>query len=135
MLQRDITIGTKGFGDTVDLTDQAAQFIEESGIEAGHLNLFVSGSTAGLTTIEFESGVLEDLKQALERMAPMGIPYHHDERWGDGNGFSHVRAALVGPSLTIPFSGARLLLGTWQQVVLLDFDNRSRERTLILSIA
>jgi len=95
---------------------------------------FLPGSTGSVTTIEYESGVLHDLKKALERIAPSDIPYRHDERWGDGNGFSHVRAALMKPSLTIPLVGGRPTLGTWQQIVFIDFDNRKRHRELVVQI-
>ena len=94
--------------------------------------LFIPGSTAAVTTIEFESGVINDLRKAVERLAPQDIYYEHDARWGDGNGYAHVRAALLGPSLTIPIVNKRLLLGTWQQIVLLDFDNRPRKREIII---
>jgi secondary thiamine-phosphate synthase enzyme len=96
--------------------------------------LFISGSTAGLTTIEFESGVVNDLRRAINRIAPENIPYEHDRRWGDGNGYSHVRAALLGPSLSIPLREGKVLLGTWQQIVLLDFDNRPRKRRVTVHI-
>ena len=96
--------------------------------------VFVPGSTAGITTIEFESGAVSDFKKALERMAPVDMHYDHDARWGDGNGFSHVRAALLGGSLTVPFIEGRLQLGTWQQIVLCDFDNRSRSREVLVQI-
>jgi secondary thiamine-phosphate synthase enzyme len=96
--------------------------------------LFVPGSTAGLTTIEYEPGLLADLPEAFERVAPTDKSYHHDQRWGDGNGHAHIRAALIGPSLTVPFSDGRLLLGTWQQIVLLDFDNRPRQRKIAMQL-
>ena len=98
------------------------------------MSLFIPGSTAALTTIEYESGVINDLKKAIEKLAPSDIYYEHDERWGDGNGYSHVRAALIGPSLNIPVSEGRMLLGTWQQIVLLDFDNRPRRRRVLFQI-
>ncbi|MBA4393593.1 MAG: secondary thiamine-phosphate synthase enzyme, partial [Desulfobacca sp.] len=98
----------------------------------GIVTVFVPGSTAGITTIEFESGAIEDLKEAFERLIPQGIHYDHNQRWGDGNGFSHVRAAFCKPSLTVPFANQKLLLGTWQQIVLLDFDNRPRNRRIVL---
>ena len=98
------------------------------------VTVFVAGSTAGITTIEFESGVLADLQAMWERIVPRDIPYRHDSRWGDGNGFSHVRASLLGASLVVPFNSQRLLLGTWQQLVLVDFDNRPRQRQIVLQI-
>ncbi len=96
--------------------------------------LFIDGSTAALTTIEYESGVVNDLKRAIDRLAPRDIAYEHDRRWGDGNGYSHVRAALLGPSLSIPLANGDMLLGTWQQIVLCDFDNRPRQREIIVQV-
>ncbi|MBI2881516.1 MAG: YjbQ family protein [Candidatus Tectomicrobia bacterium] len=130
----EFTFSTKGFGDPHDITEGVAQCVADSGVETGTATVFVPGSTAGVTTIEFEPGVLSDLRAALERMAPEGARYAHDSRWGDGNGFSHVRAALLGPSLSVPFTGKRLLLGTWQQIVLFDFDNRPRKRRVVVQV-
>jgi secondary thiamine-phosphate synthase enzyme len=120
--------------DIIDLTPEVINEVQASGILNGGVTLFVSGSTAALTTIEYESGVLRDLRDAIERMAPQDILYEHDKRWGDGNGYSHVRAALVGPSLHIPLIEGSLSLGTWQQVVLLDFDNRPRTRKIVMQV-
>ncbi len=131
---KEIFLETKGFCDVHDLTPLLASFVRETGLQDGQAVVHVPGSTAGVTTIEFEPGVLEDLCRALERLAPQNIPYAHDRAWGDGNGFSHVRAALMKPSLVVPVVGGRLLLGTWQQVVLLDFDNRSRKRRVIFQV-
>ena len=125
---------TKGFNDIIDLTDDVNSAITNSGLQNGLMTVFVPGSTAGITTIEFESGAVADLKKAIERLAPQDIYYQHDARWGDGNGFSHVRAALVGPSLSVPFVNGRLQLGTWQQIILIDFDNRPRTRELIIQM-
>jgi secondary thiamine-phosphate synthase enzyme len=133
MTSTEIIVPTTGYCHIVDITGEAAHFVEQVAPGQGLLNLFIPGSTAGLTTIEFESGAVEDLRQAVERMAPEGIGYAHDDRWGDGNGFSHVRAALLGPSLTVPFVQNRLLLGTWQQIVLVDFDNGQRNRRVIMT--
>jgi secondary thiamine-phosphate synthase enzyme len=108
--------------------------LERSGIRDGLLTVFCRGSTGAVTTIEYESGVVNDLKKAIERVAPSNITYEHDKRWGDGNGFSHVRAALMKPSLTVPVMGGRLELGTWQQLVFIDFDNRPRNREIIVQI-
>ena len=127
-------IATEGYGDTADLTPYAAKYLSESGLNEGILTVFVPGSTGGVTTIEYESGALKDLRNALEQIAPEDEFYHHNERWHDGNGFSHVRSALMGPSLTIPFINSRLTLGTWQQIVLLDFDNKSRNREIVIQI-
>ncbi len=111
-----------------------AREVESSGIADGLATVFVPGSTAGITSIEYESGAVHDLKQAIERLAPMDMHYDHDARWGDGNGFSHVRAALMGASFTVPLAGGGLQLGTWQQIVLCDFDNRSRNREIVVQI-
>ncbi len=120
--------------DIIDLTPQVVAGVHRSGIQRGAVTLFVPGSTAALTTIEYESGVINDLRHAIERLAPEGISYEHNARWGDGNGYSHVRAAMIGPSLHIPVLEGKLTLGTWQQIVLLDFDNRGRERHLIMQL-
>jgi secondary thiamine-phosphate synthase enzyme len=114
--------------DILDLTQAVAAEVEHAGVVEGLLTLFISGSTAALSTIEFETGVVNDLRAALDRLFPRDLPYEHDRRWGDGNGYAHVRAAFLKPSLSIPIAGGRLLLGTWQQIVLLDFDNRPRQR-------
>jgi len=127
-----IQISTKGFTDIIDITAEVAGCVERSGMKSGTATVFISGSTAGVTTIEYEPGLLQDLPEALDKIAPMDRSYHHDAAWGDGNGFSHVRAALVGCSLTVPFTDGRLLLGTWQQIVVLDFDNRSRSRRVVV---
>lgn len=127
-------IDAQGFGDIVDITSAVTREVEVSSISDGLATVFVPGSTAGITSIEFESGAVSDLKQAIERLAPMDLHYDHDARWGDGNGFSHVRAALMGASFTVPISSGQLQLGTWQQIVLCDFDNRSRKREIIVQI-
>ena len=118
----------------IDITPQVEQQIAETDINNGTVTLFVAGSTAGITTIEFEPGLLSDFKGMWERNVPQNVPYEHDRRWGDGNGYSHVRASLLGASLVVPFSDKRLTLGTWQQIVLVDFDNRARSRQIILQI-
>ena len=130
-----VSVSTRGFTDFHDLTERVEKILVDSGVTEGTATVFVPGSTAGVTTIEFESGALEDLKEAIERIAPGDIPYRHDARWGDGNGFAHVRAALLGPSLSVPVSGGRLLLGTWQQILLVDFDNRERKREVVVQVA
>jgi secondary thiamine-phosphate synthase enzyme len=134
ILYSTISFNTTGRTDIIDITPEVEDAVRSSGIKNGNLLLFISGSTAALTTIEYESGVINDLKRAIERIAPHNIEYEHDRRWGDGNGYSHVRAALVGASLHIPIKDGRMLLGTWQQVVLLDFDNRSRKREIQVQI-
>ncbi|KRT66832.1 MAG: hypothetical protein XU11_C0003G0004 [Candidatus Dadabacteria bacterium CSP1-2] len=131
---QSMKIETKGETDLIDITRKVENFVKDSGITSGIVTVFVPGSTAGITTIEYESGAIKDFQRAIERIAPKNIHYDHDARWGDGNGYSHIRAALLGPSITVPFSSSRLLLGTWQQIVLVDFDNRSRKRDVILQI-
>lgn len=125
-----ITETTAGFCDIIDITSKVRQHLDRAKIRNGLATLFVAGSTAALTTIEHEPGLVRDLKEFLERFIPSDRRYHHDERWGDDNGFSHLRASLFGPSLTIPVENGRLGLGTWQQIVLLDFDNRARQREI-----
>ncbi len=125
-----LEVKTTGDTDIMDLTLAVAEKVQQSRVAAGLLNLFISGSTAALTTIEYESGVVNDLRAAIERLFPRELHYEHDARWGDGNGYSHVRAAFLKPSLNIPIEDGRLLLGTWQQIVLLDFDNRPRQRRI-----
>lgn len=120
--------------DMLDLTGQVQARLEQSGVQNGVLVVFVPGSTGALTTIEYESGVLNDLARAIERLAPQGVNYDHDRRWGDGNGYAHVRAALLKPSLSIPVVKGSLTLGTWQQIVLLDFDNRPRQRQVLVQV-
>ena len=127
-----ISITTQGFSDIIDLTASVLEVLDHSGIHDGLVTVFCPGSTGAVTTIEYESGVLKDLRAAIERLAPSNVPYEHDRRWEDGNGFSHVRAALCKASLTVPFADRSLLLGTWQQIVLVDFDNRPRQRSIIL---
>jgi secondary thiamine-phosphate synthase enzyme len=133
--REEIRVATTADTDVIDVTGKAAGVLNDSGIREGQVILFVPGSTAALTTIEYEGGVVRDLAEAVERLAPRGIPYRHDTRWGDGNGYSHVRAALLGPSLTVPVAAGRLVLGTWQQIVLLDFDNRPRQRTVVVQVS
>ena len=130
----EISIKTTAKTDILDLTPKVREVMDRSIVQNGTVTLFIPGSTAALTTIEYESGVINDLKKAIERLAPENLYYEHNERWGDGNGYSHVRAALVGPSLHIPVIDGKLTLGTWQQIVLLDFDNRPRKRKIIIQI-
>ncbi len=129
-----IHISTKGKTDILDITDQAQSTLNRAGIADGTVTFFVSGSTAGITTIEYEPGLVRDLAIAFEKIAPMDGHYSHNATWGDGNGYSHVRAALLGPSLIVPFKDGRMLLGTWQQIVVIDFDNRSRQRDIVMQI-
>lgn len=120
--------------DIIDVTKQTSNALRESELNNGIVNVFVAGSTAAVTTIEYEPGLRYDFPKMLSRIAPKDIQYRHDETWHDGNGHSHVRASLVGPSLTIPFSNGALLLGTWQQIVMLEMDTRPRERALTIQI-
>ena len=129
-----LTQKTQGFCDIIDITAKVRDVIEKENIQRGQATLFVSGSTAALTTIENESGLVQDLKEFVEKLIPSDRRYHHDARWQDDNGFSHLRASLFGPSLAVPIENGRPLLGTWQQVVLLDFDNRPRTREIIVQL-
>lgn len=129
-----IDIQTKGFSDVIDITGRVEAIVRSSAMTEGLVCVFVAGSTASVTTIEFEAGAVQDLKDAIERLAPMEIPYRHDTRWGDGNGFSHVRAALMKPGITVPITGGAMTLGTWQQIVVIDFDNRVRQRRIAVQI-
>jgi len=134
VITKQISLQTKGQCDIIDITPQVEQQVAETNINSGTATLFVTGSTAGVSTIEFESGLLSDFKGMWERNIPQNIPYDHDRAWGEGNGYSHVRASLLGASLVIPFNDKRLALGTWQQIVLVDFDNRPRSRQIMLQI-
>jgi len=134
VITETISINTKGFCDIINITPQVLSIVEQSSVANGLVTIFCAGSTGSITTIEYESGALKDLKETLERIAPSDIPYAHDRRWEDGNGFSHVRAALMKPSLTVPLVNGKLTLGTWQQIVFLDFDNRERHRDIIVQI-
>jgi secondary thiamine-phosphate synthase enzyme len=135
IVTREISLESQGRCDIIDITKLVAEQITGTDVKNGTASLFVSGSTAGITTIEFEPGVLADLQTMWQRIVPENITYDHDCAWGDGNGYSHVRAALLGPSLVVPFSDKRLALGTWQQIVLVDFDNRPRTRRVVIQIA
>jgi len=129
-----ISINTKGFTDIIDLTPHVMDVLNRSKIKDGLVTVFCPGSTGSVTTIEYETGVLKDLQKAIEKIVPSHIPYEHDKRWGDGNGFSHVRAALMKPSLSIPLIKGKVTLGTWQQIVFIDFDNRGRKRDLVVQV-
>jgi secondary thiamine-phosphate synthase enzyme len=129
-----IQVETTGDTDILDITPMVTDIVRKSEVTSGICLLFIPGSTGALTTIEFEAGVIQDLKDAIDRAAPKEIPYAHDKRWGDGNGYSHVRASILGPSLNVPISDGCLMLGTWQQIVLLDFDNRPRTRRIVVHI-
>jgi secondary thiamine-phosphate synthase enzyme len=131
---KEITLQSRGNCDMIDITSQVAKNVEKSGINNGTVTLFIVGSTAGITTIEYEPNLLSDFKDMWDRIMPQNIPYQHNKTWGDGNGHSHVRASTLGPSLTVPFVNKRLTLGTWQQIVFVDFDNRSRSRKIAVQI-
>ena len=135
VITKTIKVKTKGQDDIINITEQASKGLEASNLKNGTVTIFVSGSTASLTTIEFEPGLISDFPKMLERVAPQNIEYGHEKMWHDGNGHSHVRASLIGPSLTVPFCNGELTLGTWQQIVLLELDTRSRERSLVLQIS
>ncbi len=132
--EREYRFDTDGDGTIVDITDEARGFIIDSGVTTGQMTVIVPGSTAGITTIEYEPGLLRDLPEFFERIIPSGVKYGHDATWGDGNGFSHLRSALIGPSVTVPVSSGELVLGTWQQIVFLEFDNRPRSRRVHFSV-
>lgn len=129
-----VEVQTRGFTHVVDITDELARCLSRSRLADGVMTAFVPGSTAALTTIEYEPGLVEDLPALMEKLIPKDYPYRHHETWHDDNGSSHLRAALVGPSITIPFVGGRLTLGTWQQVVLVDFDTRPRNRKVVVQV-
>lgn len=134
VLSDTIQLHSEGEGDIIDLTSQLSNIVKDSEIKNGTVTIFVSGSTAAVTTIEYEPGLVHDFPEMLSRIAPTDIEYEHDNTWHDGNGHSHVRSSLIGPSITIPIVQGKLTLGTWQQVVLLEMDTRSRNRTVILQI-
>lgn len=128
-------ISTKGFTDIIDITPKVQEAVNKGGFVEGNVLVFAPGATAGITTIEYEPGLLKDYPECMEKLIPSGKNYHHDMTWHDGNGFSHLRASLQGASFQVPFKDGRLLLGTWQQIILIDFDNRSREREIITQIS
>jgi secondary thiamine-phosphate synthase enzyme len=134
VITKDITLQSKGNCDIIDITSQVAKNVEKSGINSGIVTLFIVGSTAGITTIEYEPNLLSDFKNMWDRVIPQNIPYEHNKTWGDGNGHSHVRASTLGASLIIPFVNKKLTLGTWQQIVFVDFDNRPRPRKIAIQI-
>lgn len=132
IVTKKISVGTKGDPDLVDITDKVSAIVEGSGLQSGQATVFVVGSTAAITTFEYEPGLIKDVKELYEKLVSRKKEYDHDRTWGDANGFSHLRAALQGPSLVIPFEGSKLALGTWQQVVLAEFDNRPRKREIVV---
>lgn len=129
-----LSFETRGSADTLDLTAEVGQVVRQSGFTGGIVTVFCPGSTCAVTTIEYEDGAVHDFQRLFDEIASPDRPYAHNARWGDGNGHSHVRAALLGPSLTVPFADQRLLLGTWQQIIFVDFDNRGRSRRVIVQV-
>jgi len=134
VISKKLSLQTRGNGDTQDITGAVAGAVRESGLTSGTVTLFCPSSTSGLTTIEFEPGAVADLERVFDEIVPAGLEYRHNERWGDGNGHSHVRASLLGASLVVPFVGGALTLGTWQQIIYIDFDIRPRRREIIAQI-
>ena len=128
------TLSTKGFTDIIDITDKVSKIVKDSKVKEGICLISSSGSTCGITTIEYEEGVIEDLKRILEKIVPMSEDYEHCKKWGDCNGYAHIRSALLKPFLAVPVEDGKLVLGTWQQIIYLDFDNRSREREILVKI-
>jgi len=134
VVTKQLELETRGAGDLIDITVKIQRNLEEAGLQRGNVTVFVVGSTAGITTFEYESGLITDMQEMYNSIIPQGRHYAHDETWGDANGFSHLRAALQGPSLTVPFENGKLILGTWQQIVLAEFDNRPRDRQVVLQM-
>jgi secondary thiamine-phosphate synthase enzyme len=134
IVSNTIEIQTKGHGDILDLTTKVAEILSQSKLRNGIATVFVIGSTTGITTIEYEPNLVTDFNEMFQKLAPEGVPYHHDNTWGDRNGYAHVRSSLLGASLVVPFRDGKLTLGTWQQVVLVDFDERPRLRNVIVQV-
>lgn len=134
VITKNISLQSQGNCDIIDITPEVRQQLAETKLKDGTVTLFISGSTAGLTTIEFEPGLIADFKEMWQRNVPQELTYEHNRAWGDGNGHSHVRASLLGASLAVPFSNGKLALGTWQQIVVVDFDNRARSRQILLQV-
>jgi len=130
-----IELSTRGQNEIIDISGHVKQLVQEAGIENGSVLIFVPGSTGALSTVEFEPGLVKDIPEFLEKIIPESNYYHHNETWHDGNGHSHIRATLMGPSLTVPIVDAQLTLGTWQQIIFLEFDNKPHQRRLIVQIA
>ncbi len=134
IINEKIVLDTKGNPDLINITDEVAGVLASSGLKKGSATVFVIGSTAAITTFEYESGLVTDMRELYEKLVPQNKHYNHDATWGDANGFSHLRAALQGPSLSVPFENGKLMLGIWQQVVLADFDNRPRKREVVVQL-
>lgn len=131
---KEISLKTKGRDDVIDITGKIAQIVAESSIGNGIVTVFVTGSTGSVTTIEYEPALVKDLQEMDQKLIPAGKGYHHDATWGDANGHSHIRATIIGPSLTVPFVSGRMTLGTWQQIVVIDHDNRPRSRNVVIQV-
>ena len=127
-----IKVSTKGNSEVVDITEKVISLLHQHKLKEGNTTIFVVGSTASITTTEYEPGLRKDIPEMFERIAPSGSRYHHDDTWGDGNGHAHVRASFLGPSIVVPFADGKLLLGTWQQIILIDFDTRARNRDIVV---
>ena len=134
ILTEMVNLQTKGQGDTLDITPQVVRIVAGSRIKNGSVNVFITGSTAAVTTMEFEPNLVKDLKEVWEELVPEHEEYHHDNTWGDHNGYAHIRASLMGPSLVVPLKDGELMLGTWQQIVVIDFDNRARDRQVLVQV-
>ncbi|OGW94675.1 MAG: secondary thiamine-phosphate synthase enzyme [Omnitrophica bacterium RIFCSPLOWO2_01_FULL_45_24] len=134
ILNEKIELKTKGNGDLINITDRVSDLVASSDVKKGQVTVFVAGSTAAITTFEYEPGLIRDVKELCDKLIPRKTHYHHDDTWGDANGFSHLRAALFGPSLVVPINDKKAVLGTWQQVVLAEFDNRPRNREVVIQI-
>ena len=129
-----LRIRTKGAGDLINITEEIAGILNESRLNTGNVTIFNIGSTAAITTFEYEGGMIKDMQELYEKLIPSNRHYHHDDTWGDANGFSHLRAAIQGPALTVPFENGEMVLGTWQQIVLAEFDNRPRDRRIMVQL-
>ncbi len=134
VVTENIELHSKGHGDVIDLTPKIVDILAKLKITDGIVTVFVTGSTAAITTIEFEPNLVTDLGEMFQRIAPEGVPYHHDNTWGDRNSYAHVRSSLLGPSLVVPFDDGKLALGQWQQIVLMDFDERPRRREVVVQV-
>ena len=131
---KTISVHSKGGTDVIDITEEVSRAVRESKVKNGMVNVFVSGSTASVSTIEYEPNLVKDVKRVLEKLAPSDAHYDHHKTWGDDNGSSHIRATLMGPGITVPFEDGKLMIGTWQQVVVMDFDTRARSRKVVLQV-
>jgi secondary thiamine-phosphate synthase enzyme len=134
VITEHIKVSTQGNSEVLDITDKVSAVLQRRKLKEGNVTVFVVGSTASVTTTEYEPGQKKDIPEMLERLAPSGMLYHHNSTWGDGNGHAHVRASFLGPSLIVPFLDGKLLLGTWQQIVIIDFDTRPRNRDIIVQL-